>query len=252
MARLRRLAISLGVAVSLVAAVTIASVGAAGGFGSSAGKFTFTDVNANVSFFNPNDQSSLNLSVDRQFMLFRPRAGGPLQGPQLMTVLSANYFVPNPDQTQPPLVSDSVFAIIPDGDFVVSSDLQTATVNTTIDVPSCQEVIPVAGAAPAKGGGGCGTGFTFPLTITATWTGTGVIGLGVNNGNFHCGSFVSVTQVRSSSEISANVTATIGPFNFSGGQPNVFGSTNSSDQTFIVAGTGILSPACGGGGGKGG
>ena len=251
MARLRRLAISLGVAVSLVAAVTIASVGAAGGFGSSAGKFTFTDTNANANFFNPNDQSSLNVSVDRQFFMFRPRAGGPLQGPQLMTVLSANYFVPNPDPTQPPLVNDSAFAIIPDSDFVVSTDLHTATLNTTIDTGSCQEVVPINGAQPAKGGGGggCGTGFTFPLTITATWTGTGVIGVGVNNGTFHCGGFVSQTQQRSQSEFSASVNAAVGPFSFSGGAPNVFGSVGTSDQTFIVAGTGIISPACGGKGG---
>ena len=246
MAPVRRVALSLGVAVSVIATMAIVSVGAAGGFGSSGGRFAFNDLGANASYFNPNDGSSLNLSVDRQLFLFRPRAGGPLQGPQLMTVVSANYFVPNPDPTQPPLVSDSVFAVVPDGDFVVSSDLQTATLNTTIDVGNCEEVIPADGAQPAKGGGGCGTGFTFPLTITATWTGTGVVGLQVSNGTSTCGGFTSTTHDQGRSAFSANVTATIGSFGFSGGTPFVFGSVNSNQNTFIVAGKGILPPACGG------
>jgi hypothetical protein len=246
MGPLRRLVLSVGVAVSVIATVAVVSVGAAGGFGSSGGRFTFNDLGANVSYFNPNDGSSLNLSVDRQLFMFRPHAGGPLEGPQLMTVLSASYFVPNPDPTQPPLVEDSVFAVIPDGDFVVSTDLQTATLNTTIGGSSCEEVVPVNGVQPAKGGGGCGTGFTFPLTITATWTGTGVLGLSVSNGTSTCGGFVSTNHDQTRSAFSSNVTAAIGSVSFSGGSPFVFGSVSNSQSTEIIAGNGIISPACGG------
>src|SRR6266705_4806548 len=154
----RRLSVSLGAAVAVTGALTVASVGAAGGFGSGAGRFTFNDLSANASYFDPVDQSNTNISVDRQMFFFRPRAGGPLQGPELMTILSVNHFVPNPDPTQPPLVEQSLSSIIPDSDFVVSGDLQRATLNTTIDVGSCAEVVPLTGALPAKGGGGCGTG----------------------------------------------------------------------------------------------
>lgn len=243
----RRVTVSLGVAVSMLATLTLASVGAAGGFGGGPGKFTFNDVSANASFFNPGDQSSTNISVDRQLFFFRPRAGGPLQGPQLMTVLSLNHFIPNPDPTQPPITDQFLFAVIPDSDFVVSADLQTATLNATVDVGTCGEVIPLNGALPAKGDGGCGTGFSGPVTVNATWTGTGVVGTEEDNGLQRCGGFVATTHNRINSAFSANVTATITQVGaFSGGPPFVFGSVSNSQFVDIVAGTGIISPACGG------
>ena len=243
----RRLSVSLGAAVAVTGALTVASVGAAGGFGSGAGRFTFNDLSANASFFDPIDQSNTNISVDRQLFFFRPRSGGPLQGPELMTVLSVNHFVPNSDPTQPPLVDQSLSAIIPDSDFVVSGNLQSATLNTTVDVGSCLEVVPLTGVLPAKGGGGCGTGFTGPVTVSATWTGTGVIATQDDNGTSRCGSFVATTHNYSRAAFSSNVTATVSEVgNFSGGAPSVFGSVSSSEFVNIVAGSGIISPACGG------
>lgn len=247
MSLLRRLSVSLGAAVAVMSALTVASVGAAGGFGSGAGRFTFDDLSANASYFDPVDQSNINISVDRQLFFFRPRAGGPLQGPQLMTVLSVNHFVPNPDPSQPPLVDHSLFAVIPDSDFAVSRNLQSATLNTTVDVGSCAEVIPLTGVLPAKGGGGCGTGFTGPVTVSVTWTGTGVVGTQEDNGTSRCGSFVASNHSQTSSAFSANVTATVSEAgDFSGGAPSVFGSVSSSESVNIVAGSGIISAACGG------
>ncbi len=249
MGLIRRLTVSLGVAVSLAATVAIASVGAAGGFGSSGGRFTFTDFSASASYFNPSDGSSTNISADRELFFFRPRAGGPLQGPQPMTVLSVSHFLPNPDPTQPPLLDQSLFAIIPDADFVVSSDLQTAALNATVEVGDCGEVIPLTGAQPAKGTGGCGTGFPpGEITVTATWTGTGVLGRQENSGVSTCGGFTATTHDNQVSAFSANVTASIGAsLAFSGGAPTVFGSVSSSEFSNNVAGTGIISAACGGG-----
>jgi len=243
----RRLSVSLGTAVAVASALTIVSVGAAGGFGSGAGRFTFNDLSASASYFNPVDQSNTNISVDRQLFFFRPRAGGPLQGPDLMTVLSVNHFIPNPDPTQPPLVDQSLSAIIPDADFVVSKGLQTAVLNTTVDVAPCIEVIPLSGALPAKGGGGCGAGFVGPITVSVTWTGTGVVATQDDNGTSRCGSFVATTHSQTGSAFSANVTASVSEAgDFSGGAPDVFGSVSSSQFVSVVAGTGILSAACGG------
>ena len=245
---MRRLVLSVGVGVSLAATLTVASVGAAGGFGSGAGRFVFNDLGANASYFNLVDQSSTNISVDRQLFYFRPRAGGPLQGPQLMTVLSVNRFIPNADPTQPPLINQSLFAVIPDSDFVVSSDLQAASVNATVDIGSCGEVIPLTGAQPAKGGGGCSTGFVGPtVTVSATWTGTGVIGTQDDNGISKCDGFVATTHNHSDSAFAANVTATVSEVGtFSGGAPSVFGSVSKSQFVNVVSGSGIISPACGG------
>ncbi len=243
----RRLSVSLGAAVAVTSALAVASVGAAGGFGSGAGRFTFSDLSANASYFNPVDQSNINISVDRQLFFFRPRAGGPLEGPELMTVLSVNHFVANPDPTQPPLVDQSLFAVIPDSDFVVSHDLQSATLNTTVDVGSCAEVVPLTGALPAKGGGGCGTGFTGPVTVSVTWTGTGVVATQDDNGTSRCGSFVATIHSHTRSAFSSNVTATVSEAgDFSGGAPSVFGSVSDSESVNIVAGSGIIAPDCGG------
>jgi hypothetical protein len=243
----RRLSVSLGVAVAIGSALTVVSVGAAGGFGSGAGRFTFNDLSASVSYFDPVDQSNTNISVDRQLFFFRPRAGGPLQGPQLMTVLSVNHFVPNPDPSQPPLLDESLSAIIPDSDFVVSGDLQTAVLNTTVEVGTCVEAIPLTGALPAKGDGGCGTGFSGPVTVSVSWTGTGVVATSDDNGTSRCGSFVATTHNHTRSAFSSNVTASVSQAgDFSGGAPFVFGSVSSTQSVNIVAGTGVISPACGG------
>jgi hypothetical protein len=244
----RRISVSLGVAVAMLASVAVASVGAAGGFGSSGGHFVFNDLSATVSTFNPVDQSSDDISVDRSLYMLRPRAGGPLQTQQ-MTVLSISVFVPNPDPAQPPILADFGCFVIPDSDFVVSSNLQTATLNATVDESNfCPGfLVPLTGAEPAKGGGGGGGGFTFPLTVTATWTGTGVVATQDDQGSFRCQSFVSLTHNHFLSAASSNVTADIsGVLSFSGGQPDVFGFVQNGTFVNEVAGSGIISAACGG------
>lgn len=251
MGLIRRATLSLATAVIVAATVTIVSVGAAGGFGFGPGKFTFNDTSAFTSFFDPATQANVNVSVDRSLFMFRPRAGGPVQT-QNMTVLSVNIFTPNPDPTQPPVVSDNGCFIIPDSAFVVSSDLQSASINATVDATNlCPGfLVPLTGAAPgaAKGGGGGGTGFTFPLTVSATWTGTGAVTISENQGTMRCEGFVSITHNHNQSVLSAFVTTSIsGIGSFSGGRPFAFGNVSVSANVQDVAGTGILSAACGGG-----
>ena|SRR5947209_16808781 len=241
---LRRFSVSLGVVVSILATLAVASVGASGGLG---GRFVLNEVNANASYFNPDDGSSTNISVDRQLFYFRPRGGGALQGPQLMTVLSVSYFIPNADPTQPPVVNQALSAIIPDGDFVIANDLGSASVNTVVDAGSCAAVIALNGVQPAKGVGGCGTGFTGQIAVHATWTGSGVVATQDDQGTARCGSFVATTHNTVKSQFSHNVTANITELPaFSGGAPFVFGSVANIESVNIVAGPGIISPACGG------
>lgn len=250
MALVRRLSVSVGVAVSRVSALTIASVAAAGGFGSGAGRYDFNDLSAQASSFDQVKLSGTNLFVDRQLFYVHLRGGGPLQGPQLATYIHVDHSVPNADPTQPPVVDYSLDAIIPNADFVVSNNLETATVDTTVDAGSCAEVVPAAGGLPNQFSGGCSIGFSGSVHIAVTWTGTGVIGTSTSNGVQHCGSFTATTQNHTSSVFSANVTATIDQVGgFSGGAPAVFGSVSSNHNVFIVAGTGVISPACGGKGG---
>ena len=95
MGLLRRVTLSIAAAVSMLAALTVVSVGAAGGFGQAPGHYTFDDTSASASFFNPVDQSNQNVSVDRSLFKFKPKGGGP-STTQRMTVLSVNIFTPAP------------------------------------------------------------------------------------------------------------------------------------------------------------
>ena len=249
---IRRVTLSVGIAVCVGASISIASVGAAGGFGSGAGTTTFYDTNGFVNFFDPVSQASLNVSVDTGTFMFRPRGGGGVQT-QVMTVMSLSYFLPdlsNPDG--PPLVSDSGCFVIPGSDFVVASGLQSASLNATVDESNlCPGfLIPLTGAvADGKGGGGGGsTGFTFPLTVSASWTGTGELQSSENQGSFRCDTFVALMHSHSQSALSALVSATVsGIGTFSGASPLAFGNVSMSTNTFMVAGNGILSAGCGGG-----
>jgi len=250
MRTMRRVARSLAFSVSILGALAITSVAAAGGFGQGAGTFNFSDTFASDSFYNSADGSNVNLSVDRSLFMFRPRAGGPLQT-QYMTVLSITIFGPQPDLSQPPSLVASGCFILPDSDFVVSGNLQTASVTATLtEADICPVLlVPLLGATPAKGnGGGGGTiGLNFPLALSATWTGTGATSTQTDQGRFSCGTFNALTHSTNLSAFSAAVTASISGYgDFIGGQPYDFGSVNQDNQQMQVAGTGIISAACGG------
>lgn len=253
MRTMQRVARSVAISVSILAGLAISSVAAAGGFGQGAGTFAFSDTFAFDSFYNSVDQSSVNISVDRGLFMYRPRAGGPLQM-QHMTSLSVTIFGPQIDPTQPPQMVASGCFILPDSDFVVSSDLQTASVNATLgEGDVCPGfLVPVVGATPIKaaggGAGGGGTiGLSFPLTVSATWTGTGATSTQTDQGRFSCGTFNALTHSTGLSAFSSAVTASISGYgDFSGGQPLDFGNVNQQNMQMQVAGTGILSAACGG------
>jgi hypothetical protein len=247
MGLLRRVTRCAAVVVSVIAGLTVASVGAAGGFGQAPGHYNFGDINASVQFYNPTDQSSVNVSVDRSMFTSRLKGGGG-QPATTMTILSIVVFGPNPDPTQPPLVSAAGCFVIPAADFVISSDVQHASVNATVNLSdSCSPfLIPVLGSAPINFAGS-GGGFAFPLTVTASWTGTGLVGAQEDQGRFTCGTFATGTHSRTQSALSSTINATIsGLGSFSSGA-NSFGNVFVSDVQLQVTGSGILPAACGGG-----
>jgi hypothetical protein len=235
--------------VSLIAAATVITVSATGGFGSAPGRFTFTDKSANASFFNPVDNSSESIFVDHSLSTVRP-PGQPGFVPQEMTTLSIFIDVPDVDPSQPPVLAASGCFVIPDSAFVVSRDLGSATLNATVNESDTCPFFSVPfgnpGAAAAGPGGG---GFTFPLIVTGSWTGTGVTAMSDDQGTFRCAGFVSTTHNQTRSQFSAAVTVSISGFGTFTGPPNSFGGVSVSNQTFDVVGTGVISPACGGKGG---
>lgn len=247
MGLLRRVTLSVAIAVSVVASLTVAALGAVGGFGQAPGHYSFNDTSASASFFNPVDLSSVNVSVDRSLFTSRLKAGGGSTATN-MTILSVTIFTANADPTQPPVVSASGCFTIPAADFVVSSDLQKASLDATVNAgDQCGLLIPVIGAGEPKEGSGGGSGFTFPLTVTASWTGTGLVGLQDDQGRFTCGTFAAGTHSRSQSALSSTVNAAISGFGtFSGGR-SAFGTVNVTDVEMQVTGSGILPVGCGGG-----
>jgi hypothetical protein len=253
MVLMRRMTLAIATAVSLLAVFTVASVGAAGGFGQAPGHYTFNDASASVSFFDPVSGSNQSVSVDRSLFRFKPKGGGAMVT-QNMTVLSVAIFVANPDPTQPPITAAFGCFVIPDSDFAFSSDLQQASLNATVGArDSCPGFLsPVIGTAPAKdAGGGGGGGFTFPLTVTASWAGTGLVGTQDDQGRFTCGSFNSGSHTTFQSALSSAAMASISGFGTFSSGPNSFASVNISTVRLQVTGSGVLPAGCVGGG-KGG
>jgi hypothetical protein len=253
MGLIRRLALSVGVVVSLVATLAIASVGAAGGFGQGPGHFNIDDTNASISFFDPTTNLNGNVSADRTMFFFRPKGGG---APQLRnaTVLSVFVSIPSVDPTVPPTIASACF-FIPDSGFVVSADLQHASLDATVnETDFCKGLLqPALGAAGSKdaGSGGGGFGFTFPLHVTASWTGTGLVGVQKSEGRFTCGGFASNTHSTNQNALSSASTTTISGFGTFGGTPFTFANVFVNHTVMDVHGTGIIPAGCAGGG-KGG
>lgn len=250
MKRVRRVILAGGTIVALIAAAAVSAVAAGGGFGQTPGQFTFADTNAFVNSFDPSGGASFFLSVDRGTFLFKPKGGGGFQR-QDMTVLSTSIET-QPDPTQPPvLVAIGCFLLTPaNSTFSVSSDLQHATLNATLNpIDSCPfgPLVPVLGNTPIKaaGGGGGNFGFTYPLVISVTWTGTGAATESTDQGITTCQTLHALSHTDTLNAGSATVAVSISGFSSLGG-PQVFGNVAVTHQVLQVTGSGIITPACGG------
>lgn len=182
MTRLRRFA----VAVSLVfgSSFVFAAVGiAAGGF-LDPGDYVFTNVSASASVGmakgDPPDQVGVDIFVNRGLNSFRPAHH---KGPGTVTrstMVQLSIF----DST------GGAFGcfVVPPADFTVSSNLQSASLHTTLTVDNvCPGVgEPVTGKPDAAAGPGEGGGLPLPITVNVTWTGLGATGTGRDHGTFQC------------------------------------------------------------------
>ncbi|HKB33945.1 MAG TPA: hypothetical protein VKF16_08765 [Candidatus Dormibacteraeota bacterium] len=259
MSRTRRLALAaLGAgavtAVSFIAGATliaasINSPAAAGGkgfgCGISAGQCSINQTDAFAFWFsgdptNPGPQVSIDAL--RSNFVMRPR-GGPATITPVETVVNIQIFT----GTGPGAFGCFV---IPDSQFAVSQDLQSATLNATLTAgETCPGFMtPLLGAiqaAPLAGGGGPpGGGLSLPLTVNVTWTGPGAAFKSTSSSTQTCAGFTSSFHSQgASSQAKANGNTLV----FGDGSTLALGSTSSAgvdDFNSIITSNGFPGPEC--------
>ena len=213
MLRTRKLALTAFSAVAVtsvgfIAGATLiaASIGnpaAAGGKGGpcgvGAGQCRITQTDAFGFWFtgDPITGNQVNINATRSTFVMRPR-GGPAFITPLETVVNISTFSPVTN------TSAGECFVIPASQFVVSSDLQAATLIATL---TADELCPgfmtpqlgAGQAAPSGGGGGApGGGFSLPLTVNVTWTGPGLAFKSTTTSNQTCGGFTSTFHTQGS------------------------------------------------------
>lgn len=139
--------------------------------------------------------------------------------------------------------------VIPDSQFVVSSDLQSASLNATLTAdeicrgamtPFVQDVQALKG----PGGGPPGGGLLLPLTVNVTWTGPGAVFRSTSSSMQTCLGFTSSFHTQgASSQANAN-GHTLG---FGDGSTLALGSTLSDgvdDFRTTILSNGFPGPQC--------
>jgi hypothetical protein len=140
----------------------------------------------------PSDEAFV--SVDRGLLTFKPKTG-PRLIQQNGTMLNLDAFAVD---------GSSVFGcwIIPDRDFIVSSDLSSASLSTTVpaqsNCPGAPVAISAANGVSGKGGGGGGGGAGMPISLNVSWTYRGVVSHFTDDARQQCGSFETRGHLESS------------------------------------------------------
>jgi len=186
----------------IVGALASSAAFAAGFLGPGHFSTDFADATS-MWFPDASSPSVIQLSVNRNTFVFRPtqNSGGSslMQHATILTVAIKG-----------PVVSGFDCFIIPDSDFVISSGVQSASLNATVNAidrcPGFAE--PLAGLAAGKAGGGGpppGGGIQFPLTVNASWSGNGATSISNSSDQSSCG---GLSMESHSSTSSARATAT--------------------------------------------
>lgn len=225
----RRLLLVLSIAFSGFLALTAAASAAGGGFGP--GKFNFSSTSANATIGTPKGSSGpfVSIQVNHGYNAFKPI---PANGPRVVmfdTMVSYMEFDPT--------TGSGGFGcfIIPDGDFTVSKDLTTATLNTTLTADEeCGGVgTPVFGATnPAGFAGGGGGGLNLPITVSLTWSGNGVVSTNQDRNSFSCLKY-GESSTSTFSDMPGAANGTIGGVAVSADYADV----SSSEGTLDISGT---------------
>lgn len=225
----------------LCGSLGLAAAALAAGGGLAAGQYSFNDTSANA--------------------FFGYGKGGPPEGFSVFVNRGINSFEPD-DSTGIPYVSRSTMVqlsvytatgagfacyVIPDSDFVVSSNLQSASLNTTLTTANmCKGFgAPATGktaVAPLVGSAAVAPTAGLPpsITLNVTWTGTGVTSSSQSQTSFQCLDY-STQGSYSARAAAANAAGSISVLTGSFTAPFA-ALVGSTDSTFEVSGT--RSPSC--------
>src|SRR5258705_5981635 len=136
--------------------------------------------------------------------------------------------------------------VIPDSAFVVSKDLQTATLNATLTADEAcpgfaQHLIP--GTRPGQAAYPPGGGIPLPLQVSVTWTGPGAAYSSVSDTTSHCtGTTVTIHFSDRSSQARATGTLTLPDSRTIALDTTQFGFIESFDEALNQ--TGAPAPQC--------
>jgi hypothetical protein len=222
-----------------------AAGGKGGGCGIGAGQCTITQTDAFGFWFTPDPNNPQQVSIDpnRSTFVMRTR-GGPTVITPLQTIVNVSIFSAITG------TGTGACFVIPDSQFVVSSDLQHASLNAvlTADEMCGGPLTPQLGsiqAAPFAGSGGPpGGGLSLPITVNVSWTGPGLAFKSTSNSNQTCGGFTtSFHTVGASSQANANGNT----ISFGDGSSLALGNTlNAGVDNFrsTVISNGVPGPQC--------
>ena len=239
----RRLTLVLSIVVCGSLALAAAAL-AAGGF-LPPGQYSSNDTSANAYFGGKGGPpQGFSVFVHKGFNSFHPENSNGSGTVTMSTMVQISWFSPTG--------GGYACYVIPDSDFVVSDNLQSASLHTTLDANSLcpgfgapafgsAAVPPLAAHANQVAAINAGGPPPPPptMTVDVTWTGLGVISTGRGTKQYECLDFStdgSFTSRASSANATGTLSVLTGSFTKSGA---VVGSSNSQINV-----NGYLSPAC--------
>jgi hypothetical protein len=234
---IRRLVLVFSIVVCGSLALATAAFSAGGGFGP--GQTIFSNTNANAFFGGGKGgpPEGFFVYVNQGLNSFEPEDGG-------VTTVTRNTIVQLTVYTAGGVGGGCY--VIPDADFVVSRNVQSATLNTTLTTANmCKgkgaPAIGGAGVAPLAGGGILPPPTVLPpsITLNVTWTGNGATTTERTQSTLTCLDYSSESSRTARSTI-GTATGTISMFTSSYTAPYSF--VGSIDGTIEVSG--YLSPSC--------
>lgn len=181
---LRRLVLVFSIVFCGSLALAAAAVAAGGGGGLGPGSYTFTNTSASAFFGGAKGgppQASFDVFVSHGLNSFRPDDG---DGPGTVMHSTIVQFT----QFDPSGAGGSGCFIIPDGDFTVSKNVQSAALHTTLTAAeTCPGTgAPVGAASKAAPLAGKAGGLVLPIKVDVTWRGAGVVATTRDEFTFRC------------------------------------------------------------------
>lgn len=110
---------------------------------------------------------------------FQPEDGQASETVMQSTMLQFTQFDPTGG-------AGSACFLIPDGDFKVSKNLQSASLHTTLSTPDCPGTGKPVGSAKAAGPMPAAAGLVLPIKVDLTWSGVGVVSTMNDRFSFRC------------------------------------------------------------------